>query len=108
MSLAGHLKLGRLIVIYDDNKVTIDGETDLSFTEDVSKRFEAYGFHVEEVEDGDNSIESFHHAIERAKSNSPTAESHSGKNKQLDLDQNTKALKRFMEHLWTRRSVCCQ
>ena len=69
LSLAGHLKLGRLIVIYDDNKVTIDGETDLSFTEDVSKRFEAYGFHVEEVEDGDNSIESFHHAIERAKSN---------------------------------------
>ena len=45
-SLAGHLKLGRLIVYYDDNKISIDGSTDLSFTEDVQARFRAYGWHV--------------------------------------------------------------
>ena len=45
-SLAGHLGLGKLIVLYDDNKITIDGDTDVSFTEDVGKRFEAYGFQV--------------------------------------------------------------
>jgi transketolase len=50
-SLAGHLGLGKLIVFYDDNKITIDGETDLSFTEDVGKRYEAYGWHVQTVED---------------------------------------------------------
>ncbi|MDR2101701.1 MAG: transketolase [Treponema sp.] len=45
-SLAGHLKLGKLIVFYDSNKITIDGSTDLSFTEDVAKRYEAYGWQV--------------------------------------------------------------
>jgi transketolase len=45
-SLAGHLKLGKLIVFYDSNKITIDGSTDLSFTEDVGKRYEAYGWQV--------------------------------------------------------------
>ncbi|MBN1648075.1 MAG: transketolase, partial [Spirochaetales bacterium] len=43
-SLAGHLKLGKLIVFYDSNKITIEGSTDLAFTEDVRKRFEAYGW----------------------------------------------------------------
>ena len=42
-SLAGHLKLGKLIALYDDNEITIDGRTDVSFTEDVLKRYEAYG-----------------------------------------------------------------
>lgn len=51
-SLAGHLGLGKLIVLYDDNKITIDGPTDLSFTEDVLKRYEAYGWHTSAVEDG--------------------------------------------------------
>lgn len=46
-ALAGHLKLGSLIVLYDSNKVTIDGSTDLAFTEEVSKRYEAYGWHVQ-------------------------------------------------------------
>lgn len=46
-SLAGHLKLGKLIVLYDDNKVQIDGETDLAFSENVAKRFEAYGWHIQ-------------------------------------------------------------
>ena len=45
-SLAGHLKLGKLIVFYDSNKITIDGSTDLSFTEDAAKRYEAYGWQV--------------------------------------------------------------
>ncbi len=52
-SLAGHLKLGRLIYLYDDNRITIEGETALAFTEDVGRRFEAYGWHVQRV-DGNN------------------------------------------------------
>jgi len=52
-SLAGHLGLGRLIVLYDDNKISIDGSTDISFTEDVQKRFESYGWEVSAV-DGHN------------------------------------------------------
>jgi transketolase len=50
-SLAGHLGLGKLIVLYDDNEITIDGSTDLSFTEDVRKRYEAYGWHTQTVGD---------------------------------------------------------
>eukprot|EP00921_Rhytidocystis_pertsovi_P014071 GHVQ01022911.1.p1 GENE.GHVQ01022911.1~~GHVQ01022911.1.p1 ORF type:complete len:859 (-),score=157.60 GHVQ01022911.1:493-3045(-) len=53
-SLAGHLGLGKLIVLYDSNNITIDGSTALSFTEDVLKRYEAYGWHVQEVRNGDN------------------------------------------------------
>jgi len=52
-SLAGHLKLGRLIVFYDDNKISIDGPTTLSFTEDVQGRFKAYGWHVQAVDGHD-------------------------------------------------------
>jgi transketolase len=53
-SLAGHLKLDNLIYLYDDNRITIDGSTDLAFTEDVTKRFEACGWHVSVVEDGND------------------------------------------------------
>ena len=53
-SLAGHLGLGKLIICYDDNKITIDGSTALSFTEDVAMRFEAYGWHVQTVSDVNN------------------------------------------------------
>lgn len=53
-SLAGHLKLNKLICLYDDNRVTIDGSTDITFTEDVGMRFEAYGWQVLRVEDGNN------------------------------------------------------
>jgi transketolase len=53
-SLAGHQKLGNLICLYDDNHISIDGDTSLAFTEDVSKRFEAYGWHVQFVEDGND------------------------------------------------------
>ncbi|HTH50806.1 MAG TPA: transketolase, partial [Pyrinomonadaceae bacterium] len=56
-SIAGHLKLGRLIYLYDDNEITIDGSTDLAFTEDRTKRFEAAGWHVLEVLDGNNLVE---------------------------------------------------
>ena len=51
-SLAGHLGLGRLIAMYDDNGITIDGPTSLSFSENVPQRFESYGWHVQIVEDG--------------------------------------------------------
>jgi transketolase len=53
-SLAGHLKLGKLIYLYDDNNVTIEGFTNLAFSEDVPKRFEAYGWHTQTVADGNN------------------------------------------------------
>jgi transketolase len=64
-SLAGHLKLGRLIYLYDNNQITLAGESRLTFTEDVSKRFEAYGWHVQSVEDG-NDIGAIAKAIEIA------------------------------------------
>lgn len=61
-SLAGHLGLGNLIYLYDDNHITIDGSTDLAFTEDRVKRFQAYNWHVQVVEDG-NHLEAIHEAI---------------------------------------------
>jgi transketolase len=66
-SLAGHLKLGKLIYLYDDNHVTIEGFTDLAFTESVSKRFEAYGWHTSTVEDG-NDLDAIEAAIRDAQS----------------------------------------
>ncbi|MER3491447.1 MAG: transketolase [Mastigocladus sp. ERB_26_2] len=66
-SLAGHLGLGKLIALYDDNHISIDGSTDIAFTEDVGKRFEAYGWHVQAVSDGDTNLEAIHKAIEAAK-----------------------------------------
>jgi transketolase len=53
-SLGGHLQLGKLIYLYDDNNVTIEGFTSLAFSEDVAKRFEAYGWHTQTVQDGNN------------------------------------------------------
>jgi len=64
-SLAGHLGLGRLIYIYDDNEISIEGSTDLAFTEDVGKRFEAYRWHVQHV-DG-NDLDGIAAAIELAR-----------------------------------------
>jgi transketolase len=66
-SLAGHLKLGKLIYLHDDNRVTIEGFTDLAFTESVPKRFEAYGWHTSTVEDG-NDLEAIERAIRDAQS----------------------------------------
>ncbi|MGV8027159.1 MAG: transketolase [Anaerolineaceae bacterium] len=65
-SLAGTLKLGKLIYLYDDNHISIDGSTDLAFTEDRALRFEAYGWHVQKVEDG-NDVEAIDAAIKNAK-----------------------------------------
>ncbi len=65
-SLAGHLGLGKLVVLYDDNKITIDGSTDLAFTEDVTGRFEAYGWQVLSVADG-NDVDAIQKAITAAK-----------------------------------------
>ncbi len=67
-SLAGHLQLGRLVYLYDDNHISIDGHTDITFTEDRLKRFEAYGWHTQVVEDG-NDISAIDKAIEAAKTN---------------------------------------
>ncbi|CAE7829038.1 TKL1 [Symbiodinium sp. KB8] len=66
-SLAGHLGLGKLIVLYDDNQITIDGETELSFSEDVLKRYESYGWHVQHVKNGNEDLEGLTKAIEEAK-----------------------------------------
>lgn len=67
-SLAGHLGLGKLIALYDDNHISIDGSTDVSFTEDVSKRFEAYGWHVLHVPNGNTDLDAIASAIATAKS----------------------------------------
>jgi transketolase len=64
-SLAGHLKLGRLIYLYDDNHISIDGSTDFAFTEDRAKRFEAYNWHVQTVSDG-NDLAAIETAIRNA------------------------------------------
>jgi transketolase len=64
-SLAGHLRLGNLIYLYDDNHISIDGNTKLAFTEDVAKRFEAYGWHVQVLEDG-NDLDAIQIAIKAA------------------------------------------
>ncbi len=65
-SLAGHLKLGELIYLYDDNNISIEGDTDIAFTEDVGQRFEAYGWHVQHI-DGMN-IDQIDYALQIARS----------------------------------------
>jgi transketolase len=64
-SLAGHLKLGKLVYFWDDNRITIEGDTDLTFTEEVEKRFDAYGWHTLRVEDG-NDLDALDAAIREA------------------------------------------
>jgi transketolase len=66
-SLAGHLGLGKLIVLYDDNSITIDGSTALSFTENVKMRYEAYGWHVQQVNDVVTQLDDLRSAIDAAK-----------------------------------------
>ncbi|MFW9787312.1 MAG: transketolase [Candidatus Thorarchaeota archaeon] len=65
-SLAGHLKLGKLILLYDDNRISIDGSTDLTFSEDRGARFEALGWHIQHVRNG-NDVDAVDKAIESAK-----------------------------------------
>jgi transketolase len=64
-SLAGHLKLGKIVFLYDDNNISIDGSTNLAYTEDVGKRFESYDWHVQHVADG-NDVEAIDAAITAA------------------------------------------
>lgn len=64
-SLAGHLQLGNLIAIYDDNHISIDGDTNCAFTEDVVLRFKSYGWHTEIVEDGDHDLEGIEATIKK-------------------------------------------
>nr|WP_314497848.1 transketolase [uncultured Peptostreptococcus sp.] len=66
LSLAGTLKLDKLIILYDSNRITIEGDTDLAFTEDVAARFEAFGYQVQLVEDG-NDLDALNAAIAKAK-----------------------------------------
>jgi transketolase len=66
-SLAGHYGLGKLIAFYDDNRISIDGETSISFTEDVGKRFEAYGWQVLNIANGNTDMAALGKAIELAK-----------------------------------------
>jgi transketolase len=66
-SLAGHLGLDNLIVVYDDNHISIDGHTEISFTEDVAKRYKAYGWNVIEVSGDGNDMAAFEKAIKKAK-----------------------------------------
>ena len=65
-SLAGHLRLGKIILLYDDNLISIDGSTDLTFSEDRNARFAAFGWHVQRVEDG-NDVDSIDKAIQEAR-----------------------------------------
>jgi transketolase len=65
-SLAGHLQLGRLVYVYDDNHITIDGPTELSYSDDAAKRFEAYGWHVERVGEAANDVDGLDEALRRA------------------------------------------
>jgi transketolase len=69
-SLAGHLRLGKLIYLYDYNDVTLDGPADLTFTEDVCRRYEAYGWHVQRVEQGDTDLDAIEAALRAARSES--------------------------------------
>ena len=65
-SLAGHLQLGKLIGFYDDNRITIDGSTELAFSDNTTRRFEAYGWHVQKIADG-NDLKALDTAIAQAK-----------------------------------------
>ena len=67
-SIAGHLELSKLIVFWDDNKITIEGDTDLAFTEDVDAKFEAMGWHVQRLDDTKvNDLDALEKAVEIAK-----------------------------------------
>ena len=74
-SFAGHLKLGKLIGLYDDNHITIDGKTELTFTDDTAKRFESYGWHVQRVADV-NDLEAIDAAVTAARTRDGPAVAH--------------------------------
>jgi transketolase len=67
-SLAGHLRLGKLIVFYDDNRITIDGATDLTYSDDAAARFASYGWHVQDLGDAANDLQALNGAVDSARS----------------------------------------
>ncbi len=69
-SLAGHLGLGKLIVVYDDNRITIDGPTHLTYSDDVARRFQAYGWHVQSLGDAANDVRALSAALTAARQES--------------------------------------
>ena len=75
-SLAGHLGLGRLICLYDDNEISIEGSTDIAFTEDVPARFRAYGWHVQEIDGQDMDAIDAAVAIDRNSIDADTGKHH--------------------------------
>lgn len=66
-SLAGHLKLGKLVYVYDDNHITIEGETELTYSDDVAARFASYGWHVQDVGDEANNLDVLTNAVSAAR-----------------------------------------
>ncbi|HXK50595.1 MAG TPA: transketolase, partial [Clostridiales bacterium] len=66
-AVAGYLKLGKLIMLYDSNDISLDGPTTLTFTEDIKKRYESYGWHVQTVKKGDTDLNAIGNAIDKAK-----------------------------------------
>jgi len=102
-SLAGYLGLGKLVVLYDDNKISLDGPTDQWFTDDTAKRFDAYGWHVVHVHDAVENVDAVCNAVEEAKAvrdrpslivcrthigyASPLQDSHEAHGKPLDPEQ---------------------
>lgn len=114
--------LGKLIFIYDDNQISIDGGTDLAFTEDVCKRFESYGFHCQHVTDGDGDLEGISNAIQNARNVTDRPSLIRVRywlifkkekslmctinfiEQLLALHPKTKEQRRFMVHLWVRKT----
>ncbi len=112
-SLAGHLGLSKLICIYDDNKISIEGTTDIAFTEDVCARFKSYNWHVQKVEDG-NDVDAILKALKKAKAenNKPslimlrTHIAYGSPNKQDTADAHGSPLGEEEIRL-TKKNLCC-
>lgn len=112
-SLAGHLGLSKLICIYDDNKISIEGTTDIAFTEDVGARFKSYNWHVQKVEDG-NDVDAILKALKKAKAekNKPslimlrTHIAYGSPNKQDTSDAHGSPLGEEEIRL-TKKNLCC-
>ncbi len=110
-SLAGHLELGRLIVLYDSNDISLDGDLDRSFSENVKRRFEAMNWEVLYVEDGNN-IAELTVAIEKARQNDKTDIDRSENDNRFRFSKPRGHIRRSRRSVRTRReqadkrSVC--
>ena len=100
-SLAGHLKLGKLIMLYDANDISLDGPLSLSFTEDVGARYAAHGWQVLTVADGDTDLDAIDQAIVQAKSDQGQAPRSSSSRRRSAMGRPTnKASPRPMANPW--------